>query len=162
MIWPSQNFKKQFYVVVMPSYGLLLSNQSEPSNVHKNWILWHLPLKNNICTPAVNHRWCLVILICASVRYCGTTQLSKSPLQIVSFDPLEEEKHNDGYFNNIESALLHPNNSVWAQNDPFCSQNLIVQCFSNHLVKQNTIWIGYVNKIPCIFSYFTSMAGMCF
>ena len=28
----------------------------------------------------------------------------------------------DGYFNNIESALLHPNNSVWAQNDPFCFQ----------------------------------------
>ena len=30
----------------------------------------------------------------------------------------------DGYFNNIESALLHPNNSVWAQNDPFCSMLL--------------------------------------
>ena len=36
------------------------------------------------------------------------------------FDPLEEEDTADGYFNNIESALLHPNNSVWAQNDPFC------------------------------------------
>ena len=38
------------------------------------------------------------------------------------FDPLEEENTADGYFNNIESALLHPNNSVWAQNDPFCFQ----------------------------------------
>lgn len=50
-------------------YGSLLSNQIEPSNVHKNWILWHLPLKNNICTPVANHRWCLVILICVTVRY---------------------------------------------------------------------------------------------
>ena len=70
--------KKQFYVVVMPSYGLLLSNQSEPSNVHKNWILWHLPLKNNICTPAVNHRWCLVILICASVRYSSCSMANRN------------------------------------------------------------------------------------
>ena len=44
----------------------------------KNWILWHLPLKNNICTPAINHRWCLVILICASVRYSSCSMANRN------------------------------------------------------------------------------------
>ena len=68
MIWPSQNFKK---TVLRGRHAKFMdcSCQTRVSRQTciKNWILWQLPLKNNICTPAINHRWCLVILICASV-----------------------------------------------------------------------------------------------
>ena len=56
----------------------------------------------------------------------------------------------DGYFNNIESALLHPNNSVWAQNDPFCfptwlfNASLIIWSSKiqfESVIKQNTLHI---------------------
>ena len=36
LFWPRSVLAR--YVVAMPVYGLLLSNQSEPPNVHKNWI----------------------------------------------------------------------------------------------------------------------------
>ena len=35
-------------------YGSLLSNQIEASNSHKNGIVWHLPLKSNICMATTN------------------------------------------------------------------------------------------------------------
>ena len=47
-------------------YGSLLSNQIETSNAHKNWIVWHLRLKSNICMD--NQHWCLVIAICVILK----------------------------------------------------------------------------------------------
>ena len=155
MIWPSQNFKK---TVLRGRHAKFMdcSCQTRVSRQTciKNWILWQLPLKNNICTPAINHRWCLVILICASVFkieifFVGDVYRTFVPIKFSYISPYKHyemafalvphscqnlhfkscllilwKRRNtaDGYFNNIESALLHPNNSVWAQNDPFCFQ----------------------------------------
>ena len=47
-------------------YGSLLSNQIEASNAHKNWIVWHLSLKTNICME--NQHRCLVV--CFIARRC--------------------------------------------------------------------------------------------
>lgn len=49
-------------------YGSLLSNQIEASNAHKNWIVWHLRLKSNICMDYQHS--CLVIAICVILRRC--------------------------------------------------------------------------------------------
>ena len=49
-------------------YGSLLSNQIEASNAYKNWIVWHLRLKSNICMDYQHS--CLVIAICVILRRC--------------------------------------------------------------------------------------------
>ena len=132
-------------------YGLLLSNQSEPPNVHKNWIpsqgktkyvtsvslscilnfraigfkieiffvcdvyRTFVPIKFSYISPYKHYEmaFALVPHSCQNLHF-------KSCLLIL----WKRRSTADGYFNNIESALLHPNNSVWAQNDPFCSMLL--------------------------------------
>ena len=59
-------------------YGSLLSNQIEASNAHKNWIVWHLSLKTNICME--NQHRCLVV--CFIVRRCKKRMYESTDLMM--------------------------------------------------------------------------------
>ena len=124
-------------------YGLLLSNQSEPSNVHKNWILWHLPLKNNICTPAVNHRWCLVILTCASVRYSSCSTANRN------WRHINCDKRQCGFRLSCESRVLLCPLSVKSKN----TQSRDVVCMWRKETMKTDAAQGKIKYVACLLSH---------
>ena len=148
-------------------YGLLLSNQSEPPNVHKNWI----PSQGKTKYKTSVSLSCIldfeIFFVCDVYRTFVPIKFSYISLYKHTVVKISTSNRAFWSFGRRETQRMAISIIL---SQPCCTQIILcglrmipfVQCFSNHLVKRNTVWIGYVDKIPCISSYFASMAGMCF
>ena len=113
--------RQLYYLDILAVHALLGNNTSNHSSSSHIWALQSrilhyrtfVPIKFSYISSYKHYQmaFALVPHSCQNLHF-------KSCLLIL----WKRRNTADGYFNNIESALLHPNNSVWAQNDPFCFQ----------------------------------------